>query len=847
MQVSRNKSTPRVFSRTPIATGIMVALASPAVVAQSDDLAIEEIVTTAQKREQSLQDVPISIQMLGSEAIDELNLTDFKSYSQMLPSVATQPGLSSGGNTLVYMRGIATAGDGQATTSLPSVGMYLDELSITTIQGNIDVHMYDIARVEALAGPQGTLYGASSQAGTIRVITNKPDFDNFSSSFTAGVNSVEDGGTGFSLEGVVNVPISDNAAIRLVGWNRNDAGWIDNVAGTRTYPGVAADPLDDITLDNSDKAKKDYNTLDVMGARAALRVDLNDNWTMTPTLMYQRSESEGFWGDDTSDVLQSGKYAVTHFKDEFFDDEWSMIGLTIEGTIGNFDVVYAGSYLDREVEGSTDYADYSYFYDTIYTTGYYADIHFSDTGLRSSPNQFEGLFPPGSIGSRVMTGAAYTNDDGYTKLNHELRISTDPENRVRGTLGVFLQKQFHDFEQLWEVEGGVGTVMQMNQGANPKYQDTVYLNSMFRTDRDTAFFGSVSVDLTDNLEMTVGTRFFEPEVTVKGFFGFPLGFQQMWGTDGESQCDAVPGGTGPWDDGATEDFNGQTDWKGKPCLNVDKGQDESDNVSRFNLTWNLPDDNMVYFTWSEGYRPGGIQRRPTFGEYKSDFLTNTEFGWKTRWLDNRLQWNGAVFTQDWDDIQIGLTGENAITLVANGPSASVNGLEMDMLWLATDNLRISASVAFYDSQLDEDYCCEDAGDDGIANTDDPNEVNEADKGTRLPLTADFKGNLVARYHFEMGGFDSYIQGAFVHQGDRDSDLDQQANAIIGTLPAFTTLDLAAGIARDTWSLDLFVSNATGADEPLLYSAQCVAETCGSQVYAHRIKPRTIGLQYRMDF
>jgi outer membrane receptor protein involved in Fe transport len=345
--------------------------------------------------------------------------------------------------------------------------------------------------------------------------------------------------------------------------------------------------------------------------------------------------------------------------------------------------------------------------------------------------------------------------------------------------------------------------------------------------------------------MTVGTRFFEPEVHVKGFFGFPQGFQLMWGTDGESQCDAVVGGDGPWDSGATEEFNGQTDWKGKPCLNVDKTQKESDNVSRFNLTWNVSDDNMVYFTWSEGYRPGGIQRRPTLGEYESDFLTSTEIGWKTRWLDNRLQFNGAVFTQAWDDIQIGLTGENAITLVANGPSASVDGLEMDMLWLATDNLRLSASVAFYDSQLDEDYCCDNKGPDGIPGT--PDDVPEAPKGTRLPLTADFKGNLVARYHFGMGAFDSYVQGAVVHQGDRDVDLDQQANDILGTLPAYTTLDLAAGIQKDTWALDLFISNATGADEPLLYTAQCVAETCGSQVYGVRIKPRTIGLQYSMDF
>jgi iron complex outermembrane receptor protein len=347
------------------------------------------------------------------------------------------------------------------------------------------------------------------------------------------------------------------------------------------------------------------------------------------------------------------------------------------------------------------------------------------------------------------------------------------------------------------------------------------------------------------LELTVGTRFFEPEVHVKGFFGFPNGLQGIWGTDGESQCNAVVGGNGPWDDGATSSFNGQTDWKGKPCLNVDKTQKESDNVSRVNLSWNVSDDNMVYFTWSEGYRPGGVQRRPTFGTYDSDFLTNIEFGWKTQWFDNRLQLNGAVFAQDWDDIQIGLTGENAITLVANGPSASVDGIEVDALWLATENLRLSASFAYYDSQLDDDYCCANNGLDGLPDTGD--EVPLAPAGTRLPITAELKGNIVARYHFPVGSLDAYFQGAMVFEGDRDSDLDQFSNAILGELESYSTLDFSAGVAKDDWGLDLFVSNATGEDASLLNTVQCTAETCGSQTYGIRIRPTTVSLRFRKDF
>jgi iron complex outermembrane receptor protein len=842
MQVSRKNKISRSFSRTPISAGVVVALTSPALMAQ-DSLELDEVVVTAQKRAENLQDVPISIQALGGESIKELNLTNFKDYSAMLPSVAMTPTLSAGSSfNLVYMRGIATGGDGQATTSVPSVGMYLDELSITTIQGNLDVHMYDIARIEALAGPQGTLYGASSQAGTIRVITNRPELGEFSSSVSVEANTITDGGTGGTIEGFVNLPIGDNAAIRLVGWSRSDAGWIDNVLGSRNFRGVedaatcaaagVACSADDIILTNTDKAKKDYNTLDTVGARAALRVDLNENWTITPTLMHQKSESKGAWGDDLSDFVP-GKYAVTHFKDEFFDDDWTMLGLTIEGSIGNFDVVYAGSYLDREVEGSQDYSDYSYWYDAVYTTGWYADLHFSPTGLRPIPNMFvPEYFDAADVGTRMMSGARYTNDDKYTKENHEIRISSDPDRRVRGLLGYFWQHQYHDFQQHWIVDGSLAPIMEMNEGMDPRFDDTVYLNSLYRNDRDQAIFASVSFDITDDVELTVGTRFFEPEVTVKGFFGFGLGFTPEWSSNGENRCNLVQG-----DAGWTPDFNGQADWSNKPCLNVDKGLKESDNVSRVNLSWNVTDEAMLYFTWSEGYRPGGVQRNPAAGEFLSDFLTNIEAGWKTQWMDNRLQFNGAVFNEEWKDFQVSFTGDNAITAVNNGPTAEVLGLEAQITWLATENLQISAAASFYDSELQDEYC-PGCNSDGSA---------WAPAGTKLPVTADFKGNIVARYTTEIGNFDAYFQGVLAHEGERSSDMEVAANDIVGDVPAYTILDLAAGIRKNTWALDLFLKNVTGEDAPLYMTGQCTAETCGDQSYGVRIRPMTVGLKFTKDW
>ncbi len=865
MQVTRGKTaTQKSFTRTPVASGVVLALASPALMAQQDSFAIEEVVVTAQKRSENLQDVPISIQALGGRALEELNLVNFVDYTKMLPSVAMEMNGTAGAGSsfsLVYMRGISTGGDGQATTSVPSVGMYLDELPITTIQGNLDIHMYDIARVEALAGPQGTLYGASSQAGTIRIITNKPELDAFSANVSAQADIVDGDDTGMTVEGYVNVPIGDNAAVRLVGWSRSDAGWVDNQKGSRTFygveneatcaaAGVSCDADDIVQVNNG--AKDNYNTIDTVGGRASLRVDLGENWTITPQVMFQSAEGKGSWGDDLKDFGASGPNDVLHTLPEYVDDEWTMLGLTIEGSIGNFDVVYSGSYLDREVEGSFDYADYSYWYDAIYTTGYYSDLHFANDGQgpnRPIPNYFvPAYFDMAEVGSRVMSGARYTNDDRYTKNNHELRISTDSEKSIRGMVGVFVQKQFHDFEQHWIVEG-ISPVMWMDYDDNPNneaFRDTVYLNSLYRTDRDTAYFGSVDFDIGDRTVLTLGARFFEPEVHVKGFFGFgsnwatgtlsdtPPSWGNLWSGTGELQCDRQQG-----DPGWTPSFNGQANWKDKPCLNVDKEQKESDSVFRINLSRDIGEDSMVYFTWSEGYRPGGVQRNPDAGEYVSDFLTNYEIGWKTQFFNDRLQFNGAAFHQSWDDIQVSFTGDNAITAVNNGPTAEVDGLEANLVWLPTDRLRISAAVAFYDTRLMDDYC----------NFDDVGNCEKllAKKGTALPTTADFKGNIVARYSFPIGNFDAHIQGAIAHNGERLADLDQNVAPIIGDLPAWTTVDVSAGIRAESWGLDLFITNLTDEDAPIYVTAECTLETCGGQLYGVRHRPTTVALRATFDF
>jgi outer membrane receptor protein involved in Fe transport len=693
--------------------------------------------------------------------------------------------------------------------------MYLDETPITTIQGNLDIHTYDIARVEALSGPQGTLYGASSQAGTIRVLTNKPVLGEQLSSVSIEGNIVDEDDTGYVLEGFTNIPIGDNAAIRLVGWAKRDAGYIDNVLGSRTFPGVASTTADDITNTNTAYAKDNYNTLETVGGRAALKIDLNEDWTITPNVIVQKTEGHGSWGEDTSDFV-SGRNQVTHFQPEFTNDEFYLLGLTIEGRVGNFDVVYSGSYLNREFDGSFDYSDYSYWYDTVYTTGYYADLHFSNTGPRAVENQFFA-----DAGTRIMPGARFTNDDKYERSSHELRISSPQENSVRGMLGFYVAQFDHDFEQHWEMAGLADSMLPNANGSGTnRFPDTVYLNSLDRTDKDKAIFGNVSFDLGEKFVLDLGLRFFEPEVTVNGFFGFGLGFNGVWSGTGEVQCAS------------------QVDFKDDaPCQNVKKGIKESESIGRVNLTYKASDDAMLYATWSEGYRPGGINRKPGAGEYVSDFLTNYELGWKTQWMDNRLQFNGAIFLEEWDDFQVSFTGANAITQVGNGPTAEVKGLESQILWQASDNMRLSTSFTFLDSELKNDYCAG-CNSDGTA---------WAPAGTSLPVSADFKGNMIARYSFDWNGWDAHLQTAAVYEGSRGSSLNQRENAIRGDVPSSTVVDLSAGIRNEDYAVSVFVKNLTDEDAPQYLTSQCASGTCGTQNYSVRTRPRTIGVKFTKDF
>jgi iron complex outermembrane recepter protein len=824
------------FASAPLAAAVAAVLSTPAMAQQSEEGVLENVIVTAQKRSENLQEVPLSIQAIGSEQMEELHIQDFEDYVRYLPTVSYQtfgPGFSQ-----VYMRGVASGGDGNHSGSLPSVGVYLDEQPITTIQGALDVHLYDVARVEALAGPQGTLYGASSQAGTLRIISNKPDASEFSAGYDLEGSTMSDGGSGYLVEGFANIPLTSTAAVRLVGWKRHDPGFIDNVSRPRTFPSSVETGIGPLDTANP---KDDYNDADTTGARAALKLDLNDNWTITPQVMLQEQKTRGTFGFDPS----VGELKVSHRFPERSKDRWYQAALTVEGKIANLDVTYAGGYLNRKVDTESDYSDYSYWYDVAY----YA--------LRQDdPDQaLFGTYFYDDDGGAIDISQYIQGKDRYTRWTHELRFATPAENRWRFVGGVFTQRQTHDIEQRYLITD-LATDLSVTG-----WDDTLWLTEQERIDRDNAIFGELSFDITDKLTATGGVRYFEAENSLIGFFGFGDGFSGS-GKNGETLCSdlAVPGAEPGSQQGDTSNWVPFVNQTGTaPCTNLNRRVDEKDTIGKINLAYKLTDEAMVYATWSRGYRPGGINRVGDVPPYLSDFLTNYEAGWKTTWGGNRFRWNGALFSQKWEDFQFSFLGQNGLTIIQNANQARINGLEMDATWAVGGGLVFNAGVAFIDSELTEDYCgiadpvtsepitsCPagvDSGDPDIGIFEGP----EAPEGTELPVSPKFKGNVTARYEFPIGNFDAHLQGALVHVGKRWADLRVLERSIIGRLDSYEIFDLAAGVDNGKYSFELFVGNVFDERAEITRFAQCAEAVCGLQTYIVTNQPRTFGLRFGQKF
>ena len=811
---------------------------------------LEEIVVTARKKTESLQDVPISVSALRESDLEDKGINVFEDYLLQLPSVTA--GGAGPGTSTIYIRGLASTTPNLTTAGVaglaPNVSFYLDEQPLAQPGRNLDVYAADMARIEVLAGPQGTLFGASSQAGVVRMITNKPVIGEASANVEVEARFMPGAETGDKVELVANMPLGDSAAARFVAYRDKKGGYIDQVAGSlnasqsaRFRPAgtlrdnglpvsssragfQAGADLSGATLSNAIAiVKEDANTLTYQGFRASLAHEINENWNALATVAQQTIDADGVFFVDPN----LGDLEIQRYTEDVIEDEFDNMSLTLEGSIGDLEVVYAGAYTDRTSDQMVDYTDYLFVgqYLPYYICDYYV------TYTTYAP----GNVPTGTCGAPNLLVDSTTN---LEVTSHEFRIHADLNDTTSLTAGVFASDTELTELNLFTYPGSVGNdityaanyaltdtsvtgvINNASPGwfsAGPYSEPVIFFNDIKRTDKQMGVFGEVSFALNDTSELSVGARWYDIEVDFEGsanssfYNGFGNPDTQQFGSNLSAQY--APGNANGYPDKA------QTDGV----------------IGKVTYSWNKSEDVMYYVTWSEGFRPGLLNRpvgsSSPDGSYTvkpavdSDEVTNYEFGWKAVLQDGALRFNGSVYMVDVSGLQSTIFDPSIVNLFFsdNAADAEIKGVEGDFVYYTDNGLILSGAFSLLDTEITKSL------------------VPTADVvvGSDLAFAPGFQANFTARKEWgTSSGNTGHWQAQFNHSRASDSDIMEPNRA---TQASYFLTNIRAGVSNDNWMAEMYIDNVT--DERAEISNTFVFDRQRVAV----IRPLNIGLRYKLKF
>ena len=722
------------------------SLAADAAAAPSSGL--EEIVVTAQRRTENIQNVPITIQAIGGEQLKQLNVTSFNELMKYTPNVTYSGNGPGAGN--IFLRGLASGGapnQSQSTIApFPNVALYLDDQSMQFPGRNMDIYLADIERVEVLEGPQGTLFGGGAQAGAVRYITNKPKLNSTEGNVNAGYGVTAGGDPNNNMNATFNLPlIEGKLAVRATIFSDHRGGYIDNVLGTIAVPAVTVavaggPPLrpGSPAAGNGKLVGDNLNTVQYNGGRLSVLYKFSDNWDLLVQQNYQQFSADGYFNQEpispVSKDYPSGKplgpYQIMAFSPNFDKDKYQSTAWTVDGKVADWlSVVYTGSYMVRNTDQSQDYSNYmtsrhgSYYACSGQGAGYY---YFRSAKATT-------CYPP--IGS-------WRDVVENNHLSHELRLTTPAENRLRGTVGVFSEnfdiKDDMNFNYMGipscdptnlAISAAGGPDCSQAVGTIPGFwawhpglrlnTNTAFGEDVRRGYQQLAYFGSVDFDIIPKvLTVTAGIRHYKYDEFEKGSEYYSATSSILNHANGT-----------PYDpnfvyDGVASSYG----------FGINLKKSESGNKKRVNLTWHVTPDVLAYVTWSEGFRPGGFNRTRTsidgsqiflkaiapytagvgasrqFNKpvgFESDNLTNKEIGLKSEWLNHRLQFNASIYEMDWKDVQLPLFDPVHLgntTFVINGPTYQVKGFELQFVGKVSDALTVQGSLSHNSSKQTNAPC-----------------------------------------------------------------------------------------------------------------------------------------------
>jgi outer membrane receptor protein involved in Fe transport len=868
--MSSNKTCARAVAAILAAHAASAALAADE--APAATTGITEVVVTAQRRSENVQDVPIAIQAFSGDSLQQLNVQNFDDFVKYLPNVnasSTGPGQSN-----IYMRGLSTGNQGiqsgGSINGFPNVAIYLDDQSGQLPGRNLDIYAADLERVEVLEGPQGTLFGAGAQAGVIRYITNKPKLNKTEASFTGGYGVTAGGDPNSELTAVLNLPlITDTLAVRAVIYNDQRGGYINNVPGTFTrkatdfgihyanYQGCVDAgtpcqvPPSAAPISNDKIAARAINPVTYKGVRGSVLWEINDDWNALITQSYQDMDAEGVFYQmpRSSDGDPLPKQSVTLFNNSFSKDKFENTAWTLNGKLGPLKAVYTGAYLIRNIDAIQDY--------TNYARGFYADYYQCHGSETANPNDAT-CFSPSTV---------WSEHEHNTHQSHEFRLSTPDDWRLRGIIGAFYEKVKIEDQLNWGYKtlpactDTVTTYCMTQVAPSPgstvtdpsiRNESIAFFNDVTRGYNQTAFFTSVDFDIIPKvLTVTGGTRYFKFDNFEKG---------------------SVVGSFGCYEAGPAPCLASATPIDDEHLNNSQKGF-----RSRANVTWHIFPDALVYYTWSQGFRPGAFNRSsgcyvpdangiPQYCSplsFVSDDLTNNELGWKTEFLDHRLQFNGAIYQESWNNVQVAFFDPGVLGNVgfgANGPNYRIRGLETSLIAAVLPGLTVQGSASWnHSEQTNSPYL--------IANNpallENPGSAAEFGKpilsvnnpygpiGGPSANSPPTQFNIRARYAWSMLDYNAFVQVGATHtahsytQSSSNPSFSNGENISTTLLrfenPPITQFDASAGVAKDAWSVDFYADNLTNVIKSTFTSTNqfVLAETI--------TRPRVLGVRIGYKF
>lgn len=765
--------------------------------------ALEEILVTARKRgDESLQDIGGSIQVLDGAGLTETAATGFADYMRLVPGLSAN---SSGvGQAQLSMRGISAARLNHANPNIPStVSLYFDETPISTSGFNPDAGLFDLKRIEVLRGPQGTLFGASSMSGAIRLIPNGPRTDEFSGSVKLSTFATADGSPSYAGHGVVNIPVNDRFAVRALGFNIVNGGYVDNIFS----------------------GEDDYNEENIAGGRLMGLWNATDSLTAKATLMYQRSKSDGrpqeqrigdaaevttgsgyglaLPSENNSQLIITGERQNAKFLNDEFEDEMFLGSLQFEFERDSYSITSITSYLSREMDNTLD--------DTRRTRDLLGTANLF--GASGQPVFALGDYDPVTLdGAIFLEQVDLENNTQNEKFTQEIRISSDFDGAFNVVAGIYYEDDSRQLDQINDLDGLDAWI------ASPINLDG-FFGSNFGSPLENAYFdGSFDVDTTQVAVFAEATyEFGDFELTAGGRY-----FQY--------------------------DQDSSIRWQGWVEFSDDR-LDSNTSESGFNpkveLLYHASDETTLYARAAEGFRVGSVQQfiNPVFcaseldelgfdgvpTEIDGDSLWNYEAGVKTTLFNGTTTANISVYQMDWKNARTQTFMSCGWIVEFSLVDMVSRGIELEFVSSPTDRLDLNLALAYNNSEVDGDL--------------DPSAPPIAANGDKAPFAPEWTATTGFRYQIDdaLNNLDWHVRGDISYISSQFNELGTLQLERV-EIPSSTVVNLYTGLTGRKWDFGVFARNLT--DERIVMGADTDRQRPAQLAIG---RPRNIGVQVTYNF